>query len=203
MKNTNKVLDTLYNHRVSKSLVYQLLKSRAQDLAKKVSPFLGRDELILDIGSASCTVPEILRKQDLKVFPLDVQNFSIVDTVSPTIYDGHRMPFRDDQFDASLILFVLHHTHDPTELLIEAGRVSRKIIILEDIITSPVHGCLTAALDSLMNLEFFDQPHSNKRDEEWQAIFRNLGFKLLNRQYKNYGVVIKHALYVLETKLRS
>ncbi len=201
MKNTNKALNTLYNNHVSKFLVYQLLKPRAIDLAKKVSPYLGKGELILDIGSASCTVPEILRKQGLKVFPLDVQNFSIVDTVLPTIYDGQKMPFRDNQFETSLILFVLHHTNDPTELLVEAGRVSRKIIILEDIITSPLHGYLTATLDNLINLEFFDQPHSNKRDEEWQAIFHNLGFKVLNREYGHFGVIIKHALYVLEKKL--
>lgn len=198
MKNSNKFLDILYKYRISKHLVYQLLKARAEDLEKIVSPYLNKNDLILDIGPASCTVTEILLEQDLKVFPLDIENFSIVDTVLPTLYDGHRMPFKDDQFDAALILFVLHHTYDPTELLVEAKRVSRKIIVLEDIITSSAHKFLTAALDSLLNLEFYDQPHTNKHDEEWRTLFGHLGLKLSGQEYRTSAGIIRHALYFLE-----
>jgi ubiquinone/menaquinone biosynthesis C-methylase UbiE len=129
---------------------------------------------------------------------LDVENFSIVDTVLPTLYDGDRMPFKDDQFDTSLILFVLHHTPDPAKVLAEAKRVSKKIIILEDIVTSPTHKSLTAALDSLMNLEFYDQPHTNKSDQEWRAVFENLGLKLLAQEYMSSTMIMRHALYFLE-----
>jgi hypothetical protein len=198
MKNTNKFLEVLYSYRIPKYLVYRLLRSRARGLAKSVSPYLRKEDLILDIGSDSCTVPEILIEQNLKVIPLDIQNYSIVNTISPTLYDGSRMPFKDNQFDTALILFVLHHSYHPAELLVEAKRVSRKILIFEDIITSSVHGHLTAALDSIMNLEFYNQPHSNKRDQEWRALFDDLGFRLLNQEYKNFGAVIKQALYFLE-----
>jgi tetratricopeptide (TPR) repeat protein len=34
-----------------------------------------------------------------------------------TLYDGDQMPFKDDQFDTSLLLFVLHHSPDPEKLL--------------------------------------------------------------------------------------
>jgi ubiquinone/menaquinone biosynthesis C-methylase UbiE len=198
MKNTNKFLDTLYSFRLSKYLIYQLLVSRAKDIAKRVSPFLEKDNLVLDIGPASCTVTEILMKQNLKVIPIDIENYSIVDNLSPILYDGYKMPFKDNQFDTSLIFFVLHHTPDPTSVLVEAKRVSRKVIVYEDVITSSLHKRLTAAMDNLINLEFQNQPHSNKRDNEWQSLFRELGFKLLHREYKNYAVVIKQALYFLE-----
>jgi SAM-dependent methyltransferase len=201
MKNSNKFLDILYKYRISKNLVYGILKARAKDLANIVAPYLTKGEIILDIGPASCTVTESLMKQGLKIFPLDIENFSIVDTVLPTIYDGLRMPFKDNQFDTSLILFVLHHTSDPTELLLEAKRVSKKILVFEDIVTSAAHKYMTATLDNLMNLEFYDQPHSNKSDEEWQTLFNDLGFKLLNREYRNSGMVIKRALYFLEKKI--
>ncbi|MBI2331604.1 MAG: methyltransferase domain-containing protein [Chloroflexi bacterium] len=163
-----------------------------------VSPYLNKGELILDIGPASCTVTETLIKQDLKVFPLDVENYSIVDTVLPTLYDGYRMPFKDNQFDTSLILFVLHHTPDPVQVLTEVKRVSRKILILEDIVTSPAHKSMTAALDSLMNLEFYDQPHTNKSDEEWRSIFGDLGLKLIAQEFKSSAAIMRHALYVLK-----
>jgi len=198
MESSNKILDVLYKYRFSKNLVYQLLKSRAGDLAQTVSPYLNKDELILDIGPASCTVTETLIKQGLKVFPADIENFSIVDSVLPTIYDGHKLPFKDNQFDTSLILFVLHHTPDPVEVLVEAKRVSRKIIVMEDIVTSPTHKFFTAALDSLMNLEFYDQPHTNKSDEEWQSLFNRLGFNVLDRKYTSSAAIMRHALYFLE-----
>ena len=198
MENSNKLLDILYKYRFSKNLIYQILKARAKGLANTVSPYLNKDELILDIGPASCTVTEALIKQNLKVFPLDIENFSIVDAVLPTIYDGYKMPFKDNQFDTSLLLFVLHHTPDPMEVLIEAKRVSRKIIVFEDIVTSPTHKSLTAALDSLINLEFYNQPHTNKRDDEWKSIFSQLCLKVLSKEHKISVVIIRHALYVLE-----
>lgn len=198
MESSNKILDVLYRYRFPKDIIYRILKARAKDLAGMVSPYLKKDELILDIGPASCTVTEVLIDQGLRVFPLDVENFSIVDTVFPTLYDGDRMPFKDDQFDTSLILFVLHHTPDPAKVLAEAKRVSKKIIILEDIVTSPAHKSLTAVLDSLMNLEFYDQPHTNKSDKEWRAVFENLGLKLLAQKYMSSTIIMRHALYFLE-----
>lgn len=198
MESSNKFLDVLYKYRFSKNFIYQILRARAKDLARTVSPYLNKDELILDIGPASCTVTEALLKQGLKVFPSDIENFSIVDTVFPTLYDGRKLPFKDNQFGTSLILFVLHHTPDPAEILTEAKRVSRRILVFEDIITSPTHKSLTAALDSLMNLEFYDQPHTNKSDEEWQSTFSQLGLKILGREYKSSAMIMRHALYFLE-----
>ena len=198
MESSNKFLDVLYKYRFSKNFIYQILRARAKGLARTVSPYLNKDELILDIGPASCTVTEALLKQGLKVFPADIENFSIVDTVLPTLYDGHKLPFKDNQFGTSLILFVLHHTPDPAEILIEAKRVSRRILVFEDIVTSPTHKSLTAALDSLMNLEFYDQPHTNKSDEEWQSTFSQLGLKILGREYKSSAMIMRHALYFLE-----
>jgi len=92
----------------------------------------------------------------------------------------------------------LHHTPDPAEILIEAKRVSSRILVFEDIVTSPTHKSLTAALDSLMNLEFYDQPHTNKSDEEWQSTFSQLGLKILGREYKSSAMIMRHALYFLE-----
>ena len=198
MESSNKFLDVLYKYRFSRNFIYQILKARAKNLTQTVSPYLSKDELILDIGPASCTVTETLLQQGLRVFPADIENFSIVDTVLPTLYDGHRLPFRDNQFGTALILFVLHHTPDPAEILIEAKRVSRRILVFEDIVTSPTHKSLTAALDSLVNLEFFDQPHTNKSDQEWRSLFGKLDLKLLGREYKSSMLIMKHALYFLE-----
>ena len=200
MKNDNKILQALYKNQFSKSLIHRILDARAGKLGKRIFPYLNRDGLILDIGPASCTVTEWLINKELKVFPLDIQDYSIVSTISPTLYDGDRMPFKDDQFDTSLLLFVLHHSPEPEKLLTEVKRVSKKVLILEDIITSPTHKHLTAFMDGLLNLEFFAQPHSNKYDDEWQSLYNRMGFELLSREYWRSSIVIKHALYSLEKK---
>jgi len=199
MNNNNKVLQALYKNRLSRSFIHQILNSRAEELGQRIIPYLSRDELILDIGPASCTVTEWLIGKSLKVFPLDIQNYSIVSAISPTLYDGDQMPFKDDQFDTSLLLFVLHHSPDPEKLLREVKRVSKKVLILEDIITSSPHKHLTAVIDGLLNLEPFDQPHSNKSDEEWRSLYIKMDFELISREYWNSGV-IKHGLYQLEKK---
>lgn len=173
------------------------MQLRARDIARRVLLYLKNDALILDIGPASCTVAEMLMKRNLKVFPLDIQDYSIVDAVLPTIYDGFRMPFQDDQFDTALIFFVLHHSNHPQDLLVEAKRVSKKLLIYEDIITSAAHKHWTGIVDNLINLEFHDQPHTNNYDDEWQTLFRKLGFKLVDRAYNNFLLVIRQALYFL------
>jgi ubiquinone/menaquinone biosynthesis C-methylase UbiE len=165
---------------------------------KRIVPHLDREDRILDVGAASCTVTEWLMERDLKVVPLDVRNYSIVDSISPMLYEGKIIPFKDDHFGASLILFVLHHTHEPEKLLKEAMRVSARIIVCEDVVLSPAHKWMTSMADMLINLEFDDQPHTNKSDVEWQALFRSLGLKLLHREYRTYGLVFRHALYVVE-----
>jgi hypothetical protein len=49
-----------------------------------------------------------------------------------------------------------------------------------------------------MNLEFYDQPHTNKSDDEWRILFEELGLKLTDKKYSSSSVVMRHALYFLE-----
>ena len=47
-------------------------------------------------------------------------------------FDGRRIPFDDNSFDAALLIDVLHHADDPCSLLRECGRVSRGCVIVKD-----------------------------------------------------------------------
>ena len=46
------------------------------------------------------------------------------------LFDGARLPFRDETFAATLLLFSLHYADDPHALLLELRRVSRSCIVL-------------------------------------------------------------------------
>lgn len=180
-----------------KSMNYRFGASRAKDMMKLIEPFLEKGETILDIGAGTCNISELLLQKNYAVTPLDVKNLSAVDHIKPIIYDGKTIPFGDDSFDAALILTVLHHTLKPEEILMEARRVSKKIIVIEDIYSSWLHKQATYFFDSLLNLEFIGHPHSNKTDLQWRAAFQKLGLKLKGVRYSHY-FVFQHAVYYLQ-----
>lgn len=196
----SRLLRFLQNHPTLRRTVYCLCLPRARVVVDRIRPYLNDRDLILDLGSGTCNVLELLLDQRLRVVPLDIQNLSFVDDVGPVIYDGTRMPFRDDQFEIALVLFVLHHISEPMELLLEARRVSRRMLIIEDVYTTCLHRYLTSFLDSLLNLEFARHPHTNKRDSEWQSLFHKLGLRILNIEYNRFAVLIRQVLYFLESQ---
>ena len=49
-----------------------------------------------------------------------------------TAYDGSRMPWRDDTFDAVILADVLHHEPSSERLLRESVRVSSRLVIIKD-----------------------------------------------------------------------
>ncbi len=76
----------------------------------------------------------------------------------PVIYDGPKLPWPDNHFDAVLLLTVLHHVADPESVLREACRVGGRIIIIEDVYATRAQKRLTFLLDSLFNLDFRGHP---------------------------------------------
>jgi ubiquinone/menaquinone biosynthesis C-methylase UbiE len=49
------------------------------------------------------------------------------------VYDGHTLPFSENQFDISLLFYVLHHCQNWNQVLDEAVRVTRRnLIIIEE-----------------------------------------------------------------------
>jgi SAM-dependent methyltransferase len=52
--------------------------------------------------------------------------------ISCRAFDGEHLPFPDGAFDVCLFVDVLHHASDPTQLLREALRVSRSMVLVKD-----------------------------------------------------------------------
>ncbi|NMB56522.1 class I SAM-dependent methyltransferase [Candidatus Beckwithbacteria bacterium] len=188
----------LQKNKLSKKIIYKIAQKRTQSLLKKIEPFLKEGDKILDIGAGTCSLCEDLEKKDYQVFPLDVQNLSLIDHINPLIYNGDKIPYENDEFNKALILTVLHHTKDPEKIIKEAKRVAKEIIIIEDVYSNPLHQYITYFFDSLLNFEFFNHPHSNKNNREWQETFEKLGLKLLDTQYHRSFFVFKHATYYLQ-----
>lgn len=191
------LLEFLQKNRLSRKILERIARRRAQDMINRIEKFFKKDDYILDLGSGSCTVSDILLKKEYNIVSLDIQNLSLVNNLSPIIYDGKNIPFKDNTFDKALIFTVLHHTQNPEEMLKKAKRVSKVIIIIEDIYLNWFHKYLTYFFDCLINLEFKGHPHTNKNDREWKEVFNGLGLKLSYAHYDNSFVIFRHATYYL------
>ena len=162
--------------------LYSCQEKRCQNFLSRIESQISPGSSVLDLGSGTCNMTAILRHRGIHATPLDIVDLSLVEGIVPVIYDGAIIPFADDHFDAAIILTVLHHCTDPEQIIREASRVARKLIIIEDVVRSPLHSILTKSFDSLLNLEFAGHPHQNKTDQQWCSLFDKLGLRLIEKK---------------------
>ncbi len=177
---------------------YKFLDKRAREMVSSIEQYLKKGNKILDLGCGSCNISEILIKKGYGVVPVDVSDVSVVDSVKPVIYDGAHLPYVADEFDVVLVLTVLHHTKDPESVLLEAARVGKTIIIIEDIYKSGLGKFFTMFMDSVLNFEFFGHPHTNKTDKEWRSLFDKHKFIIRDAKYNRDFFGISHSVYFIE-----
>lgn len=173
------------------------LNERAAGMVKKIDPFLVNKRTVLDIGAGTGHISKLL-SSDYKVTPLDVRDTSAFQSVEPVIYDGETFPFEDKQFDVSLIITVLHHTRCPEQVLAEANRVSRELIVVEDVYDGTLQKYCTYIMDSVVNFEFFNHPHSNKSSVEWASVFREMNVEVLYFEEFRFWRFFQGALFHLQ-----
>jgi len=153
----------------------------------------------IEIGSGPGSVLSVMRKKNYYVDGLDIADNAFRDDLRPKVYNGEVMPFSNKTYDTALLLTVLHHTPDPDAILREAARIANRIVIIEDVYNNRLMEILTKAFDSLMNLEFFGHPHSNRTDGEWQESFGRLGLTVRHKCVYRVGGIFKQAVYVLHS----
>lgn len=161
-----------------KSWVVKLHQKKAEYLVDLISSFLSKDTKIMDLGCGSGEVSKKLLDLGYSVVSVDVVDKVKVDGVKVIVYNGEKLPFGDKEFDKVLLITVLHHVDKYKELLQEVARVSREVIIVEDVYENAWDKLNIWFWDSVLNLEFFGHPHHNQSDLGWKETFISLGFNL-------------------------
>jgi len=92
--------------------------------------------------------------------------------------DARSLPFPSESFDCVTLIVMLHHVDDPAQALREATRVLQpggRLIIVEDLIDErrTLRSLFTLIHDSVVNLEFFDHPHTNRSLSDWHILIRS------------------------------
>lgn len=170
---------------------------RAREKLAEIGSYLDRADRILDVGAGNCILCQELGRHGYDVVPVDLENLSFVDEIALVVYDGARLPFRNDSFDVALIITVLHHCPDPDAVLAEARRVARRIIVIEEIYENLFEKYFTYAVDSLFNVEFFNHPRSNRTDARWREAFQRLRLDVSAAVYSRSLGLLRRVTYVL------
>lgn len=176
--------------------VVKLHQKKVKYLNNLIVEFLDKDKKIMDLGCGSGEISKKLLEDGYKVTSVDVVAKVKVSGVKEIIYDGKHLPFKDKEFDQVLVITVLHHVADVESLLKEVARVSKEIIIVEDVYENWWDRLCVWFWDSLLNLEVLGHPHNNKNDKGWKALFEKLGFRL----QKEKSGSIREVIYAFKQK---
>ncbi len=195
------LLQTMFSQFLRKSGLIRnsgFLEKRAEKMISEIEGYLKKNDRILDIGCGGCHVAKRLQEKGYSVVPLDIENQSSFQEIMPVIYDGKTIPFADDSFGVTLLLTVLHHTQDPVHILTEAKRVSRRIVIIEDLYDGWFQKYLTFVMDSVVNFECIGHPHSNKTKKEWETDFRALNLRISDERSHQFWMFFTSGIFYLE-----
>ena len=187
-----------WNIPIISPLTFAAWKIDARRKLSWIEDWLSIEDNIIDIGSGPGSLLQVLGTRGFKAVGLDIKDNSYRPELRPYLYGGKDMPFGAKSYDAALLATVLHHTPDPDAILKEAARIASRVIIIEDVYEGRVMDWLTKRMDSLMNLEFFGHPHSNRTDAQWRERFAAMGLTLRHASIYRVGGIFKQAVYVLE-----
>jgi SAM-dependent methyltransferase len=159
-----------------------------------LSLWRGTPERLLDIGGGTGVIGQCIAD----LFPVgSVTAIDVVDrfcpglTIETRIYDGEKLPFEDDSFDAATMNNVLHHV--PIEarpaLLAEINRVVAGPLYIKDHVQN---GWLDRArlsmLDFIGNIPFGGMVSADYlSDGEWRALAGGAGYRIgetVNARYR-------------------
>jgi ubiquinone/menaquinone biosynthesis C-methylase UbiE len=154
-------------------------RARAASMLSRFQTWLPPDARVLDIGTGTGHVAQAVVATGRRVVSCDAIDLRLA-AIRFLLCDGAALPFASEQFDAALLITVLHHV--PRErhnaFLAEAMRILRiggRLVVFEDTYRNAVERIVTACEDSVMNLEFAGHPHANRSLEEWRRTLEGLG----------------------------
>lgn len=193
---------------MSYRLFVKIFEIAGEKMCFEIREFLKKGEKVLDLGCGSGVFTQkVQNKFGVEIIGIDVMDCRIF-KVPFRLFDGKRIPFSNGAFDTVLISFVLHHTENPVELLNEARRVGKKIIIFEDLF-EPLLGKLRCYIHWFLWNLIFKKKFSKFNfysEKEWEEIFKKLNLRLIAKKDFVVGFKfidpVKKKIFVLENSLQ-
>lgn len=146
---------------------------------------------ILDVGMGAGATSLFLINKGFDVTGVDVDDLSLYSDLKPIVYDGDKLPFKNDQFETAIIIHVLHHCKDGVKSLEEAKRVAKRVVFIEDTFTNPLEWISLQFNDAVTNFEF--KFHLFRTKDEWKKIIGKKGWKVV--AYDSWVEVLVSSFY--------
>ena len=164
-------------------MIHRMMRMYSCNKLGRLLPFLGDCKSVADVGSGTSYLASLLADEGFDVTALDVVDVSKSGVV-PVLFDGTHIPYPDQHFDASILVFVLHHATDQLALLKEVFRVTgKRVVILEDTPGNRLELLLNSVFDKLRNgLHGIASPLFFKDAEYWELQLESLGGRIVQRQ---------------------
>ena len=101
-------------------------------LSSRLPALFHNDEFILDVGSGTGFFAEMMKNNiPGQIYCLDIHHYHNSDSTF-LVADANYLPFADCSFDSVTLFYVLHHSHCPQDVLLEAHRVCRKRVLVQE-----------------------------------------------------------------------
>ena len=166
-----------------------MIRKRARLIGEQILHYIQVNDKILDFGCGDMAVAEFISNYiDVDITGIDTVDYQSGRFKFIKLTEG-RLPFDDNEFDAALAVFVLHHTDNPPFYLSEIARISKnRIIIIEDTFINRFELIAAYIVDWIGNhIESWNIniPFNFRSVKEWKRLFNdnNLRINLLKRFY--------------------
>lgn len=150
---------------------------RVRRLAAMLVDRLPPNARVLDVGCGSGDLAALVMRMrpDVAIEGIDV--LVRPGTAIPVhAFDGHRIPFPDDAFDAAIVVDVLHHTDDPRAVLAEIARVAPLVIVKDHLRDGVGANATLRFMDWVGNAAHGVRlPYNYLSGSEWKRIWGDLG----------------------------
>lgn len=158
---------------------------RVRVLTNHLTDMLPRNASVLDVGAGDGTIARLVMdaRPDLTIQGVDV--LARTNSYIPiTLFDGATIPHADREFDAAMMVDVLHHAAQQQRLLSEMCRVVKQTIVIKDhVVEGPLARQTLAFMDWVGNARFgVSLPYAYWTAAQWDRAFADVRLTVAERR---------------------
>jgi SAM-dependent methyltransferase len=157
---------------------------RIDVLTRHFAALLPRDTTVLDVGSGD----GLLARRVMELRPdLDIRGVDVLlrpqSHIPVELFDGVRLPFRDREFGAAMMVDVLHHASEQEAILREMARVARAVVIKDHLVQGWLAHPTLRFMDWVGNVRHgVALPYAYWTPERWAGAFASVGLRTVQRR---------------------